>query len=169
MFYEIFANTFDNINPLILHGIGIALLTILIPVALTIFGAKKEFEILDRNVVLDHMIKAKRFLFYLGMVFVPLIFFDILPVWFRPIGIIVWCVGIFYIVRILISYYRWMKGDKLGLRCEYLKRVKSLNDMVTAWRSVWQTEKINPRDELQFFEVFLDNINRLLGDNERQS
>ncbi len=45
--------------PAILLGIVVAYLTILISVAIAIFSEKKEFEALDRNVILDHIIKAK--------------------------------------------------------------------------------------------------------------
>lgn len=168
MFFEILSHIFDNINPLILHGVGIALLTILIPVAITIFGSTKEFEILDRNVVLDHMINAKRFPLYLGMIFAPLIFWGFSSTWFRLGEIIVWGIGIYFVLGILFNAYRWMKGNKLDLRCEYLTNVKSSEDIVASWRSLWQSEKVNLQDERRLLGIFLSTIDRLLSDNEQQ-
>ena len=63
--------------PSILLGIVVAYLTILISVAIAIFSEEREFEALDRNVILDHIIKAKSLLFYLGLTFLPLLFWNI--------------------------------------------------------------------------------------------
>ncbi len=82
----------------ILQVIGMAFLTILIPVAIAIFGDKKEFEVLDRNVILDHVVQAKFFLFYLGLIFLPLLFWNISSVWLRFVEIILWAIrNLFYV------------------------------------------------------------------------
>lgn len=144
-------------------------MTILIPVAIAIFGDKKEFEVLDRNVILDHVVQAKFFLFYLGLIFPPLLFWNISPTWFRFIEIILWAIGIYFMSKILINSYYWMKGNKFSLRFDYLKNLKNTKDMEESWHSVWQTEKINPQNEREFVEIFSSTIQNLLQNNERKS
>jgi len=151
----------------ILATINVALLTILIPLAIAIFRdeKEKEFEALDRNVILDHVVKAKFFLFYLGLVFLPLLFWNVSPLCPRHssfVGIIFWIMGIYFMSKILINSYYWMKGNKFGLRFDYLKNLKNVKDMEESWRSVWRTEKVNPQNEREFFEIFSSTIGQLL-------
>lgn len=144
----------------ILQVIGMAFLTILIPVAIAIFG-DKEFEVLDRNVILDHVVQAKFFLFYLGLIFLPLLFWNISPTWLRFVEIILWAIGIYFMSRILIKLYRWMKESKFSLRFNYLRNLRNVKDMEESWYSVWQAEKINPQNEREFFEIFSSTIEQL--------
>lgn len=146
----------------ILQVISMAFLTILIPVAIAIFGDKKEYEALDRNVILDHIVRAKFFLFYLGIIFLPLLFWNISSAWLRFVEIILWTIGIYFMLKILINSYYWMKGNKFTLRFDYLKNLRNIKDMEECWRSVWETEKINPQNEQQFFEIFSSSIEHLL-------
>ena len=154
--------------PNILLGIVVAYLTILISVAIAIFSEKKEeFEVLDRNVILDHIIKAKSLLFYLGLTFLPLLFWNSSLSWTRLLEIISWIIGVFFITKILIKAYRWMKGNKFQLRFDYLKKLSDRQDMEEAWRSVWQSEKINFQNEQELFNIFHYTVNRLLENDER--
>lgn len=156
-----------------LQAISSAFLTILIPVAIAIFEHKKEFEALDRNVILDYLVKAKSFLLYLGLIFLPLLFWSFSPRWLRFAEMVLWVIGIGFMSRILVKSYDWIKGDKFSLRFNYLKRlnnVKNTKDMEKSWRSVWQTKKINPQNEKEFFEIFSSTIEQLLQkDNESKS
>lgn len=145
-----------------LQVIDMAFLTILIPVAIAIFGDKKEFEVLDRNVILDHVVQAKFFLFYLGFIFLPLLFWNISFLWLRFVEIILWIVGIYFLSKILINSYYWMKGNKFSLRFNYLKNLKNIKDMEESWHSVWETEKINTQNELRFFEILSSSVEELL-------
>ncbi|MEW6715182.1 MAG: hypothetical protein AB1306_08855 [Nitrospirota bacterium] len=153
--------------PAILLGIVVAYLTILISVAIAIFSEKKEFETLDRNVILDHIIKAKRLLLYLGLTFFPLLFWNGSLPWTRLLEIISWIVGVVFITKILISSYHWMKGNKFRLRFGYLRELRNTLDMEEAWRSVWQTENINYQNEQEFFNIFNSTIRRFLENDER--
>ena len=158
----------DSDLPATLLGIVVAYLTILISVAIAIFSDnKKEFEALDRNVILDHIIRSKRLLFYLGLTFIPFIFWNgSLPAT-RILELISWIVGVVFITKILISSYHWMKGNKFPFRFEYLRELRDRQDMEEAWRSVWQADNINFQNEQEFFNIFHDNVNRLLENNER--
>jgi hypothetical protein len=154
--------------PAILLGIVVAQLTILISVAIAIFGEKKnEFEALDRNVILDHIIKAKSLLLYLFLAFFPLLFWNSSLPWTRLLKIICWIIGVFFITKVLVNSYHWMKGNKFRLRFDYLRKLRNKQDMEEAWRSVWETENINSQNEQEFFNIFHSAVNRLLEDDER--
>jgi hypothetical protein len=148
--------------PAMLANVVIAYLTILISVAIAIFSEKKEFETLDRNVILDHIIKAKQILYYLGFTFVPILFWNVLETNIKILGVILWIFGVCCINKILINSYRWMKGNKFKFRFDYLKKIQDEQDMEEAWRSVWETQNINYQNEIYFFEIFCDIINKFL-------
>ena len=144
--------------------IGMALLTILIPLAIAIFGKKWDYETLDKNVILDHIIEAKHILIYIGLIFLPLIFWNIFPAWFRIIELAFWCAGIVFMIKILMKSYQWLKVDKFSLRFEYLKQLTNIIDMEHSWRSVWESNKINPQNEIKFNKIFLATIDKLIKD-----
>lgn len=149
--------------PAVLVGLVVAYLAVLISVAIAIFSEKKEFEVLDRNVILDHIVKAKLLLFYLFLTFVPLLFWNGSILSVRLLEIFFWILGIICMTGILINSYYWMKGNKFQLRFCYLKKLQNKQDMEEVWRSVWQTENINHQNELKFFNIFYSVIDMLLG------
>ncbi|MGD0280199.1 MAG: hypothetical protein ABSC11_12940 [Smithella sp.] len=154
--------------PAIFLGIVVAYLTILISVAIAIFSDKKDFEALDRNVILDHILKAKWLLLYLGLTFVPLLFWNGSLSWTRLFEIILWVIGVFFITKILINSYHWMKGNKYRFRFDYLRDLRNKQDMEEAWRSVWQTENINFQNEQEFFNIFHSTVDRLLKNDGKK-
>lgn len=149
--------------------IGMALLTILIPVAIAIFNNTNEFETLDRNVILGYVVKAKFLLLYLALIFLPLLFWNVSQAWLRFLELIFWTSGIFFMTQVLIKSYHWMKGNKFSSRFGYLRSLKNLKDMEESWYSVWHTETINPQNEREFFEIFSSTIDQLLRNHERKS
>jgi len=54
--------------------INIFLITILIPIVIAIFHEERDFKILDKNLIFGYIIRAKVFLFYFILLFVPFIF-----------------------------------------------------------------------------------------------
>lgn len=152
--------------PLLAQNVGLASLTILIPVALAIFN-EREFRVLDNNVILDHVTKSKRLLFYIGLVFIPVIFWHYSSLILRIIEIIAWASGIALICQVLIKSYQWVKGNKFLLRFEYLKKLYDPKDMEEVWSSVWQSEQINFQNENQFFDLFAEKLNEFLEGHER--
>src|SRR3989344_2616011 len=99
----------------ILGMIGIALLTVLIPVAVAIFNDKKDFETLDRNVILNHVVRAQYFFFYLALIYIPLILWTSSSQSLRFVELISWSIGIYLVATVLARSYSWMKGDKFPL------------------------------------------------------
>ncbi|MBF0539873.1 MAG: hypothetical protein HQK91_00285 [Nitrospirae bacterium] len=153
----------------ILGMIVMALLTVLIPIAISILSEikGKDFEVIDKNVLLNRILNARLFFKYLALVFLPLIFWGASKCWFiRILELIVWGIGIRYIAYILINSYRWMKGDRHGLRLDYLKNLKNILDIEASWNSVWQTEKINTQNERDFFKIFSSKIDDQIEKNE---
>lgn len=149
--------------------VGIAFLTILIPIAIAIFNDTKDFEVLDKNVILDHVVSARYFLVYLALIFLPLLFWGSSSIWLRFLELVTWGVGVYFIAIVLINSYHWMKGNKFGLRFDYLKNLKNTKDMEESWYSVWQTKNINTQNEKEFFIIFSLTIDNLLKNNERKS
>jgi hypothetical protein len=166
---EMIDTIFNNIQALdtsIMQTIGIALLTILISTAIAIFQDKKEFEDLDRHVILKVIVKARCLLVYVAFIFAPLLLWEVSPCWLRFIEFIIWIFGIGCIARILIKSYHWLVGRKFELRFRYLQGLKDPEGMEEPWRSVWQTQKINLQNEIEFFKIFSDITDQLMNFNE---
>lgn len=146
----------------ILQTVGMALLTVLIPAAIAIFEDRKGFEVLDTNVILDHIVEAKRLFIYLTLVFLPLLFWTLSPAWLRFVELISWALGIFFVARMLARLYKWMKGDKFSLRLKYLGELLEPHDLEASWRSVWESKEINTENERRFLNLFFEKIDNLL-------
>jgi hypothetical protein len=84
----------------------------------------------------------------------------------RFLEIIIWAFGVYFMTKILINSYHWMKGNKFTLRFDYLRQLRDVRDLEESWRSVWQSERINPQNEQEFFELFSSAIDQLLRNNE---
>jgi len=150
----------------IMGMVGIAFLTVLIPIALAIFGDKKEFEDLDRNVILDHVVKSRKFIGFIALVYTPLLLWGSSNVVFRTAYLVLWAIGIAQLGGILGRAYRWMKDNKYPLRLEYLELLDNPEDLEVAWRSVWETENIEPQHEEEFFALFSSLIDNYLQNYE---
>ncbi len=172
-------NKLEKLNDLanVMQNIGLALLTILIPLAIAILtnvyrkreDQNIEFRDLDLHVILDEIFKIKKLLIYTALIFCPFIFWEISSGIFRFIEIIFSTMGIYLIIRTLLDIYRWTKGNVFEYRFSYLKSVKNYDDLESVWRSVWQTKNINTRNEREFLKIFLSTINYLLEKNERRT
>ena len=150
--------------------IGIALLTVLIPVAVAIFNDKKDFETLDRNVILNHVVRAQYFFFYLALIYIPLILWTSSSQSLRFVELISWSIGIYLVATVLARSYSWMKGDKFPLRFQYLTGLTAPKDSPEAWRSVWEsdTKGLNAQNELEFFKIFSNTVDKLIENDERE-
>jgi len=153
----------NNDFPVLAQNVGMAGLTILIPVAIVIFSTNKEdFRDLDNHLILDHIVKAKWLLFYVALIFLPLFFWKGSLAILRFAELILWGIGLYYLIQILFRSYKWLKGNKFPMRLDFLKDVKSKNDMEESWSSFWSSDKINSVNEKDFFAVFSERIEKLL-------
>lgn len=160
LFNDFFNQTGDLIN---LFGmVGIATLTVLIPITIAIFGDTKDFEVLDKNVILNHVVKGQYFLIYIALIYLPLLLWGFSALWLRAMELVIWAIGILFILMILINSYHWMKGNKFQARFSYLRKLRDIKDMEESWRSVWETKNINFQNEKEFFIIFSEAIDDLL-------
>jgi len=164
-----------NNLPNIIQGIGIALLTILIPLAIAILAdiyqkrreENKEFTYLDLHVILDNVFNIKLLILSVFLIFLPILFWDVLTGLEVLIAINLTFIGILLVIEIIIKVYFWIKGNVFSFRFSYLKKVKNYNDLETVWRSTWEAENINFQNEKEFFMIFSSKIDQLLESNKK--
>jgi len=159
-----------NNLPNIMQGMGIALLTILIPLAIAVLAdiyqkrkdEEKEFIYLDLHVILDNVFNIKLLILSVFLIFLPIFFWDILKDSHRFIAIILTFIGIKLVIVIIIKVYRWIKGNVFAFRFSYLKKVKKYDDLEIVWKSVWKAKRINIQHEKEFCKIFFSKIDHLL-------
>ena len=169
--YFILPLTKINNFPTIVQGIGLALLTILIPLAIAILAdiyqkrkdKEKEFVYLDLHVILDNVFNIKLLILSVFLIFLPMFFWDILIGSYRLITIILTSIGIILVTVIIIKVYHWIKGNIFDFRFSYLKKVKKYDDLEIVWKSIWEVTKINIQNEKEFCKIFFSKIDHLLG------
>lgn len=166
--------------PTIIQNTGLALLTILIPLAIAVLedinlkqkDKKRLLGGLDLHVILDHVFQMPKLLVWTTFIFLPLLLWDIfisLPL-LRLLLIFFSCIGIYFIGKTVLKGYLWVKGRVWDFRFSYLDSLKEHKDFENVWRSVWQTEIINredievpnSNDEQKFFNIFSKQIDKLL-------
>jgi len=164
-----------NNFPNIIQGIGLALLTILIPLAIAVLAdiyqkrreENKEFTYLDLHVILDNVFNIKLLILSVFLIFFPMFFWEILIGLDRLIAVHFAFIGILLVVDIIFKVSRWVKGNVFDFRFSYLRKLNRYNDLEIVWRSVWQVENINIQNERKFFQIFSSTINRLLNLTEK--
>ncbi|HZK11415.1 MAG TPA: hypothetical protein VFD10_03570 [Atribacterota bacterium] len=164
-----------NNFPNIIQGIGLALLTILIPLAIAVLadiyqkrkGEEKDFVYLDLHVILDNVFKIKLLIVSVFLIFLPMFFWEILIGLYKLIVVPFIFTGIILLVNIIFKVSRWVKGNVFVFRFSYLQKLNRYNDLEIVWRSVWQVENINIQNERKFFQIFSSTINRLLNLTEK--
>jgi hypothetical protein len=157
--------------PNIIQGIGLALLTILIPLAIAVLAdvyqkrknKDNKFVQLDLNVILDSIFNIRWLIFYVFLIFVPLFFWNIFIGLWKFIVIILSFAGIAFLTVIIINVYHWIKGNVFAYRFSYLRKVKTDNDLEVIWKSVWETPNINIQNEKELFKIFFNKIDYLFG------
>jgi len=165
--------TLDKLNnlPNIIQGIGLALLTILIPLAIAVLAdiyqkrkdKEKEFVYLDLHVILDNVFNIKLLILSVFLIFLPMFFWDILIGSYRLIAIILTSIGIILVTVIIIKVYHWIKGNIFDFRFSYLKKVKKHDDLGIVWKSIWEVAKIDFQKEKEFCKIFFSKIDHLIG------
>jgi len=164
--------TLEKLNnlPTIIQGIGIALLTILIPLAIAILAdiyqkrreENREFTDLDLHVILDSVFNIRLIVLSVFLIFLPNFFWDILTGLDRLIAINITFIGILLVVNIVTNIYNWIKGNVFDFRFSYLRKLKRYNDLEIVWRSIWQVKNINIQNEQEFCKLFFLKIDQLL-------
>ena len=170
-FIILFTKHLSKMNnfPNVIQGIGLALLTILIPLAIAVLAdiyqkrknKENEFVDLDLHIILDNVFNIRLLIFSVFLMFIPMLFWDILIGLYRLIPIILNSIGIILVTVIIIKVYRWIKGNIFDFRFSYLRKVKKDDDLGVVWKSIWGVKKINFQDEINFCKIFFSKINHL--------
>ena len=162
------------ILPDLMQSVGLALLTILIPVVLFIFSfsSKREIDLFewDKVVILDKVIQAKKLLISVTFIFLPLFFWSLLP---KFILFPFFCIGVFNLVEILLNSYYWIKtveiqGDhdlsnfRDNLRNRYLEETNNLSEKEKIWILTWRQSILNTAHERNLLKKFVENIDALI-------
>jgi hypothetical protein len=164
-----------NNFPNIIQGIGLALLTILIPLAIAVLADiyqkrkedKKEYAYLDLHVILDNVFNIKLLILSVFFIFLPVLFWEILIGLDKLIAIHFTFIGILLVTDIIFKVSRWVKGNVFEFRFSYLRKLKMYNDLEIVWSSIWKVENINYQNEKEFFMIFSSKIDKLLKSNKK--
>jgi len=164
-------NNFSNI----IQGMGLALLTILIPLAIAVLADvyqkrkedEKEYTYLDLHVILDNVFNIKLLIFSVFLIFLPIFFWEILTGLYKLIAVPFIFIGIILLVNIIFKVYRWIKGNIFDFRFSYLRKLNRYNDLEIVWKSIWEVTKINIKNERKFLQIFSSAIDRLLNLTEK--
>jgi len=165
----------SNSLPSIFQNIGLALLSILIPLAIAVLTdvyqkkgkQESDFSQLDLQVILDNVFRIKRLLVYSLLIFLPFAFWEITSGAIRLLAIILSIAGVCFVTRIILNVYSWTKGNVSTFRLSYLKELRNPEDEEIAWRSVWNSRMDSP-SELGFFRIFASRIDEMVKQNERK-
>ncbi len=178
--WNIITSTIENSDnlPSLIQGTGLALLTVLIPLALAIitdvYDKRNDggigFAALDLHVVLDNVFKIRNLLIYVSMIFIPMIFLEKSPKIIRYIEFAVSLIGICATFGIIFKVYNWIKGNSfLKYRISYLDKIRETRDIVVGWQSVWQAKITDDREEMSYFKKFSSFIDHQFEKNNRES
>jgi hypothetical protein len=165
-----------NNFPSLIPNLGLALLSILIPLAivvLTDFYQKKGKEDkslseLDLYVILDTVFQVKRIVLYSILAFLPYAFWDISYGFVRLSEVVLSLIGVAFMVQIILKVYHWTRGNVAIYRVSYLKTVEDPTDLRIAWRSVWRSNELGYSNEMDLFNIFSSKIDETVKQYEKR-
>ncbi|MBU1151261.1 hypothetical protein KJ632_00355 [Patescibacteria group bacterium] len=150
-----------------LQTTGIALLTILIPLAIASLSEilnnknsnKVELGKLDLHVILDRVFKIKKLIIYTALIFIPTTIFGLFNGVISLLLLALSVSGIILVVKIILTTYRWIKGNAYLARSSYLTQLEETEDLKVVWESVWTSTN----NYYRFYEIFADTMDKLLS------
>jgi hypothetical protein len=159
-----------NQLPSLFHNIGLALLSILIPLAIAILGdvyqkkkdKNEDFVGLDLQVILDDVFQIRRLVVFAILMFLPFILWENSSGFLRIGEMALSLIGIYFVIRTILNVYRWTKGDVFTFRFSYLENLEKSPDFEVAWKSVWSSKEIDMRSESRFFDIFSSKVGKVL-------
>ncbi|MEW6408367.1 MAG: hypothetical protein AB1465_06810 [Patescibacteria group bacterium] len=164
----------SEILPTLMQNVGLALLTILIPLVLFIFSLEKEalFE-WDKIVILDKVIEAKNLFASIVLIFSPLFFWNYNSSFLKFILFLIFLGGVIYLIKILFNSYRWIKTVEIqgahdpsnfrdSLRNKYLEEIDNLPEKEKIWILTWRKDISNTIYERSLIKKFTANIDALI-------
>jgi len=176
--------TYSESIPMVIQNSGLALLTVLIPLAIAVLddtnrkrkNKKRLLGDLDLHVILDYVFQIPKLLLWIAFIFLPLLIWDVsisFPA-LRMLLLFFSFSGIYFLSTTIWRGYLWVKGRVWDFRFLYLESLKEYKDFENVWRSIWQTEIINredinvpnPNDEQKFWDIFSKKLDDLLSNDE---
>lgn len=160
--------------PSVFQNAGLALLTILIPLAITILAdifQKRDdhalgFVQLDLMVILEEVFQIKWLIGYALLVFVPFAFWGrLLPV--DDVLLVLSGYGLLLLIAVILRIYQWLRGQVHKLRMDFLSREHPIEELVKSWQSVWNAKSIPDPEELEFMKLFSSKVRRLLNGSQQ--
>jgi len=164
-----------EILPNAMQSFGIALLTVFIPLVIFLLEDARGGIGWDRIVILEKVIKAKRFLWAICLVFIPIFLWYLINL--RILLFTAFVIGIWLIIQTLLDSYRWIRtldGDNktdLGnfrnkLRNEYLIEKGDWNEKEKIWGMTWSHKIESTIEERNLIKVFVAHFDTLLSEDE---
>lgn len=178
--YNFFYNILKNDNlPQLIHNFGIALLTLLAPLAIALLieyykaknSKEKPYSEIDLRVILDKVFRLKWLLLFLFIIFcLPFFWSKDIAVLNFLILVLVFC-AIAGITIIILELYRWMK-DEIFIyqkRIDYLRSVKNNIEFTESMSSVLKEMNNIAIHDKEYFEIFKNRVDSLLKQNDDKS
>lgn len=157
-------NTVSSLQlPSVMQNIGLAVLAIFIPIAISLLEQSddQDYRVLDKAVKQDHILGAKTFLWKVGLIFIPMLLWDINSSFFKVLIFISWATGVCLVLATLIKAYKWIREGRTQHRLAYLRSRISGTDLPDLWKSVWDASGKEPQADEQYFKVFVGLIQKL--------
>lgn len=156
--------------PGLMQTVGIAYLTILVPLAVAILiylvqekdGNTGHYSSLNLHTVLDRIIRFRLLLISIGFIFIPVMFWSVSSSTWRLVILILWLVALVFLVNILINVYQWVKGNRQEYRLKYLNSKLKPDDLIESFSSIWSVDG-NDATEREYFIIFTSKIDNLLN------
>jgi hypothetical protein len=171
----------DNIT-LLIQNVGLALVTILIPIFVAAYTEKdKTFVLVDQQLLVGYLLKGIQILLDILLIFIPPFFWQLIDSYhlsyaqrmnnvylvFRLYLIALPIIGIYGLANKAIRAFSWLKGNKNISRFEFLKELKDTSVLDEIWRNIWINESPNVEVEESFLNIFYDKIDELLRSNKK--
>jgi hypothetical protein len=158
-----------------MQGFGIALLTIFIPLVIFLLEEARGGVGWDRIVIIEKVIKAKKFLVAICLVFIPIFLWYLEG--FRSILFVAFAGGITLIIQTLLNSYRWMRtldSDNVTdldnfrnkLRNEYLTEKGDWDEKNKIWGMTWSKKIESIIEERNLIKVFIQHFDFLVSNDE---
>lgn len=163
-----------------IQNVAIVLVTIFIAIAIFLMDKDTSNFELDRKVLMNKVINAKSFMFYLMSIFAPFLLWDVYPPLSKFLGVIIFVIGIVKLLKFLHGTYRWIdvfepsdghtsSNYRMKLRLSYLDDVTNPEERGYEWDYIWdKAKRASITENRAYIERFLSN-NKLLIESEDYS